>query len=148
MFRDGGMDKRYLALVVGQWKNATQHIKLPLYKYLNADGERRVMVRDDGKVAHTVFRLQKNWAEFSLLEAELKTGRTHQIRVHLAHSGFAIAGDDKYGNFPLNKDLARRGLKRMFLHAWQLTMPHPLTNETLTISVPLPAELQNFIDKL
>ncbi|BBP00293.1 RluA family pseudouridine synthase [Sulfuriferula nivalis] len=148
MFRDGGMDKRYLALVYGQWKNPVQHIKLPLYKYLNADGERRVMVREDGKVAHTIFRLQKSWSEFSLLEAELKTGRTHQIRVHLAHSGFPIAGDDKYGDFPLNKDLARRGLKRMFLHAWQLTLPHPLTDEVLTISVPLPPELQNFIDKL
>lgn len=129
-------------------ENPLQHIKLPLYKYLNADGERRVMVRDDGKPAHTIFRLQKSWAEFSLLEAELKTGRTHQIRVHLAQSGFPIAGDDKYGDFPLNKDISKRGLKRMFLHAWQLTLPHPLTNEVITINVPLPPELQEFIDKL
>ena len=67
----------------------------------------------DGQESHTVFELKQAWRDFSLLRAELKTGRTHQIRVHLAHLGFPIAGDDKYGDFELNKELARNGLKRM-----------------------------------
>jgi 23S rRNA pseudouridine955/2504/2580 synthase len=100
--------------------------KLPLLKYLQASGERRVRVSEEGKAAHTVFRLLARWERFSLLEAELKTGRTHQIRVHLAHLGFPIAGDEKYGDFALNKALSREGLKRMFLHAWKMRLPHPL----------------------
>jgi 23S rRNA pseudouridine955/2504/2580 synthase len=92
--------------------------------------------------------LQKSWTEFTLLEAQLKTGRTHQIRVHLSHLGFPIAGDDKYGDFAQNKELAKRGLKRMFLHAHCIAFNHPLTGELLSISAPLPPELQKFLDKL
>src|SRR5574343_1730068 len=104
MFREhgAGADKRYLVLVKGRWMNNTQHAKFPLYKYLTEGGERRVMVRDDGKASHTIFRLLARWPEMSLLEAQLKTGRTHQIRVHLAHLGFPILGDEKYGDFALN----------------------------------------------
>ena len=148
LFRSGGVDKRYLALVPGQWRWPVRHIDLPLYKFLDAQGERRVMVRDDGKPAHTVFRLQQTWPRFSLLEAELKTGRTHQIRVHLAQAGFAIAGDDKYGDFALNREWAREGLKRMFLHARRLAMPHPLTGVPLQVEAPLPADLRQFLDSL
>jgi len=79
----------------------------------------------DGMASHTVFRLKQHWREFSLLEAELKTGRTHQIRVHLAHLGYPIAGDDKYGDFAHNKTLAKQGLKRMFLHAYKVVIEHP-----------------------
>jgi len=148
LFRAGGIDKRYLALVPGNWQWPVRHIEDPLYKYLDAQGERRVMVRDDGKPSHTIFRREAMWKEFTLLEAELKTGRTHQIRVHLAHAGFAIAGDDKYGDFARNREWARQGLKRMFLHARRLTMPHPLTGEQLTIDAPLPPELQQFMNGL
>ena len=148
LFRSGGVDKRYLALVPGQWRWPVRHVDAPLYKYLDAQGERRVMVREDGKPAHTVFRLQQSWALFSLLEAELKTGRTHQIRVHLAQAGFAIAGDDKYGDFARNREWARQGLKRMFLHARRLAMPHPLTGEPLQIEAALPSDLQHFLDTL
>ena len=129
MFREhgAGADKRYLVLVKGRWMNNTQHVKLPLHKYLTEGGERRVSVDPQGKASHTVFRLLARWPEMSLLEAQLKTGRTHQIRVHLAHLGFPILGDEKYGDFALNKQLKRDGLKRMALHAWRMAFRHPLT---------------------
>jgi 23S rRNA pseudouridine955/2504/2580 synthase len=148
MMRANQMDKRYFALVLGRWNDALRHIKQPLHKYLNAEGERRVLVSADGQTAHTVFRLQRNWANYSLLEAELKTGRTHQIRVHLAHAGFPIAGDDKYGDFPRNKILAKTGLKRMFLHAHRVTIQHPLNGEMLILEAPLPAALSDFLVQL
>ena len=148
LFRDGGIGKRYLALVKGQWRNELQHVRLPLYKYLTADGERRVSVNPDGKPSHSIVRLVARWENFSLVEVELKTGRTHQIRVHLAHLGFPIAGDDKYGDFPLNKLLQKTGLSRMFLHAAKLALPHPLSGELLELQSSLPAELKSFVDKL
>lgn len=148
IMREGQSDKRYLALVLGQWKNTRQHVKLPLHKYDTPQGEKRVIVREDGQHAHTIFTLQQSWPNFSLLEAELKTGRTHQIRVHLAHLGFPIAGDDKYGDFARNKELAKQGLKRMFLHARSITFNHPLTGELLSIKAATPSDLHRFIDKL
>jgi 23S rRNA pseudouridine955/2504/2580 synthase len=148
IMREGNSDKRYFALVLGQWKNSRQHVKLPLHKFDTPQGEKRVMVREDGKVSHTIFTLQKSWPEFSLLEAELKTGRTHQIRVHLAHLGFPIAGDDKYGDFARNKALMKQGLKRMFLHAHSIAFAHPLTGESLQLTAPLPKELENFVNRL
>ncbi len=148
IMREGNSDKRYLALVLGQWNNVRQHVKLPLYKFDTSEGEKRVMVREDGKISHTIFMLQKNWPGYSLLEAQLKTGRTHQIRVHLSHLGFPIAGDDKYGDFARNRELMKLGLKRMFLHAQSIAFNHPLTGEALQISAPLPADLQGFIARL
>ncbi len=148
MFRGGQIRKRYLTLVHGHWQHPVQHVTFALHKYLDNAGERRVKVAAEGKPAHTIFRLQQHWPEFSLLEAELKTGRTHQIRVHLAHSGFPIAGDDKYGDFSLNRTLIKQGLKRMFLHARQLDLRHPLSDEILSISAPLPDTLQTFIGEL
>jgi 23S rRNA pseudouridine955/2504/2580 synthase len=148
MFRDGNIAKRYLALVKGRWMNPTQHVRLPLHKYLTEEGERRVAVSREGKEAHSIVRLVARWQNFSLVEVELKTGRTHQIRVHLAHLGFPLAGDDKYGDFPLNKDLQKAGLKRMFLHAAQLKLAHPLTGETLELEAPLPPDLRDFLKRL
>ncbi len=148
IMREGNSDKRYLTLVLGQWRNARQHVKLPLHKFDTPQGEKRVMVREGGQVAHTVFNLQKSWPEFTLLEAELKTGRTHQIRVHLSHLGFPIAGDDKYGDFARNKELVKRGLKRMFLHAHSIAFNHPLTGEPMVLNAPLASELENFLLKL
>jgi 23S rRNA pseudouridine955/2504/2580 synthase len=147
MFREhgAGADKRYLVLVKGRWMNATQHVKLPLHKYLTEGGERRVSVNPDGKAAHTVFRLLARWPEMSLLEAQLKTGRTHQIRVHLAHLGFPILGDEKYGEFTLNKSLKRDGLKRMALHAWRMAFRHPLTAAPLEFIAPLPDGMGNYM---
>ena len=147
MFREhgAGADKRYLVLVKGRWMNNTQHVKLPLLKYLTESGERRVSVDAQGKASHTVFRLLARWPEMSLLEAQLKTGRTHQIRVHLAHLGFPILGDEKYGDFSLNKDLKRDGLKRMALHAWRMAFRHPLTSGLMECVSPLPDGIGNYI---
>jgi len=151
--REGSTDKRYLTMVAGDWKNPRQHVKLPLHKYTTADGERRVVVQAGGQEAHTVFNLLRKWESFALLEAELKTGRTHQIRVHLASSGFPILGDEKYGDFALNKQLqkaneTRGALKRMFLHAYRITFRHPETGEPLTLTAPLPAECERFLVSL
>jgi 23S rRNA pseudouridine955/2504/2580 synthase len=148
MFREGRIAKRYLALVRGRWMNPQQHVRLPLAKYLTEEGERRVAVSREGKEAHSVVRLVARWQNFSLVEVELKTGRTHQIRVHLAHLGFPLAGDDKYGDFPLNRDLQKAGLKRMFLHAALLQLMHPLTGEPLALAAPLPPELRDFLTRL
>ena len=148
MLRDGGMDKRYLTLVAGEWTNPRQAVKLSLTKYLTAEGERRVSVDQEGQVAHTVFTLVERLHQFSLLEAELKTGRTHQIRVHLSHLGFPIAGDDKYGDFTLNKALGKQGIKRMFLHAHRVAFAHPLTGEQMIVNAPLPAELEATLVRL
>jgi len=148
IMREGNSDKRYYTLVLGKWHNVKQHVKLPLHKFDTPQGEKRVMVREDGMASHTIFSLLKSWPDFTLLEAQLKTGRTHQIRVHLSHLGYPIAGDDKYGDFARNKELMKQGLKRMFLHAHSIAFKHPLTDEPLQLNAPLPKELQGFIDKL
>lgn len=148
IMREGNSDKRYFALVLGQWKNVKQHVKLPLHKFDTPQGEKRVMVRDDGMASYTIFTLQKSWTDFTLLEAQLKTGRTHQIRVHLSHLGFPIAGDDKYGDFARNKELMKLGLKRMFLHAHSISFKHPLTDEPMNINAPLAPDLQRYLDRL
>ncbi|MDX5446337.1 MAG: RluA family pseudouridine synthase [Zoogloeaceae bacterium] len=148
MQRNGSIEKHYLTLVAGDWRNRLQHVKLPLFKYLAADGERRVRVSDEGKPSHSIVRLVQGYGRFSLLDVELKTGRTHQIRVHLAHLGFPLAGDDKYGDFALNKTLEGEGLKRMFLHAARLKFAHPLSGEVLDLEAPLAPELQDFLATL
>jgi len=146
--RSGRVQKYYLALVHGRWRNPKQSVKLSLNKYVLASGERRVSVAQEGLASHTIFTLKQVWPEFSLLEAELKTGRTHQIRVHLAHLGFPIAGDDKYGDHAFNRQLVKHGLKRMFLHARKLVVTHPLSGNSIIFEAPLPSELQSFIERL
>ena len=146
--REGRIEKRYLTLVAGRWPNPVQHVKLPLHKRVTDEGEKRVTVRDEGQAAHTIFRRLQQFPDFTLLEAELKTGRTHQIRVHTSHLGFPIAGDDKYGDFELNRRLMKQGLKRMFLHAAKLVFDHPITGERMTVEAPLPADLASFLETL
>ena len=150
--REGRVRKVYLTLVRGHWREAKRAVKAPLQKHLLANGERRVSVHDDGQSAHTIFRLRKAWPAatppFSLLEAELKTGRTHQIRVHLAHLQIPIAGDDKYGDFDLNKTIKKQHLKRMFLHASLTGITHPDSGKPLYFEAPLPAELEHFLTRL
>jgi len=142
--RTRDMDKRYHVGVAGRFRNTMQRVRLALAKRTTAEGEKRVSVSDSGQEAETVFRRLARGAEFSLLEAELLTGRTHQIRVHLAHLSYPVLGDDKYGDFELNKRLRKEGLKRMFLHAHALAFAHPLTGEAMRVESPLPRELAEF----
>ena len=142
--RSRDMDKRYLVGVKGRFRNDKQHVRAALAKRTTAEGDKRVHVSQEGQEAETIFRRISRGAEFSLLEAQLLTGRTHQIRVHLAHLKHPVLGDDKYGDYDLNKRLRREGLKRMFLHAAGLTFAHPLTGEMLALSSPLPRELEEF----
>ncbi|CAH2796396.1 MAG: LSU rRNA pseudouridine(955/2504/2580) synthase (EC [Candidatus Burkholderia crenata] len=153
--RENLIDKRYQAVGYGDWLagwGRRRIVKEPLHKYLTPEGERRVRVQDDGLASHTVFNLIERFSEYAWVEAELKTGRTHQIRVHMARIGLPIAGDTKYGDFALNKNLVRTdanpSLKRMFLHAFRLKLVHPATGETLQVEAPLPAECRRFIEQL
>lgn len=156
-FRERETGKTYLALVTGAWPANKKVIDLPLHKYLQADGERRVRVTTeddpDGmrsitlvKVRSTIpARQAQGLPVMSLLEVTIKTGRTHQIRVHLASQGHAIVGDDKYGDFDLNKRLLKLGMKRMFLHAWRLQFNHPASGERVALNAELPPELADFV---
>src|SRR6185503_18108472 len=151
-WRDGAVDKRYRVLVRGRWRDATRKVALSVHKFVTREGERRVRVDDEGQQALTVFRRIDTWPAhappLALLEAELRTGRTHQIRVHLTHLGFPLAGDDKYGDFAWNKTLAKEGLKRMFLHAHQLAFIHPVSGEPVAFEAPLPRDLAAFVAQL
>ena len=133
----------------GKWRDAVRRVELALETWVTGEGERRVRVDREGRVARTVFRRVKTWPDLdpplSLLEAELETGRTHQIRVHLTHLGYPLAGDDKYGDFAWNKVLSKQGLKRMFLHAWRLQFTHPASGERVELTAPLPPELEKFL---
>ena len=150
--REGEVDKRYLALVKGDWVNERQHVRLALTKYVTKAGERRVNVDAEGAASHTIVSLIRRFGRFSLVEAQLRTGRTHQIRVHLAHLGFPIVGDDKYGDFELNKALARADarprLARMFLHAASIALEHPMGGQPLAFQAPLPGDCATFLKEL
>jgi 23S rRNA pseudouridine955/2504/2580 synthase len=159
-WREDRVVKRYLACVAGAWPEARRQVKVPLVKVVGPDGERRVRTTTasdpNGMAAHTIARLVERFdgpaGRFALVDVELKTGRTHQIRVHLAHLGRPIVGDDKYGDFALNHRLARAGepasIRRMFLHAASLELAHPLTGEPLSLASPLPAECVAFLEAL
>lgn len=150
---DKAMGKTYLALVRGAWLASNKVIDLPLHKYLDAQGERRVKVvaKDDpdGMRAITLVKVAQRLPGYTLLEVTIKTGRTHQIRVHLASQGLPIAGDDKYGDFEANRLLQKQpggaALKRMFLHAWRLHFNHPATGVRTELVTELPPDLQQFL---
>ena len=147
--------KIYLALGVGRLPNDRFHVKLPLFKYTGAQGEKMVRVSEDGQSAHTIFRVLNRFSDdllhqvglshLTLVQATLKTGRTHQIRVHLQSQQCPIAGDERYGDYQANKRLQKLGLKRMFLHAAELHLDHPLTSEKLILKAPLPQDLAQFV---
>ena len=159
-FRERETGKTYLALVAGLWPLKLKVLDKPLHKYLLEDGERRVRVlaRDDPQGMKSVtlvkvrerFEVEQEHAAggYSLLEVTIRTGRTHQIRVHLAAEGRPILGDDKYGNFELNRALHKQGLKRMFLHAWRLQFKHPVRGEPIELQSSLPGELMRFLQHI
>ncbi|RZL67437.1 MAG: RluA family pseudouridine synthase [Variovorax sp.] len=151
-FRERETGKTYLALVEGAWPANKKVLDAPLAKYLLPEGERRVRVvakdHPDAMRAITLVRvlarlsLPGDAAPVSLLAVTIKTGRTHQIRVHLSSAGHAIAGDDKYGESGRQRALQRLGLKRMFLHAWRLQFNHPASGERIALQADLPPELR------
>jgi len=153
--RERQVGKTYLALALGAWPGNLKTIDAPLARYLlpgngpgAGEGERRVRIAhaDDpaGRRAVTLVKVLARLPEATLLAVTIKTGRTHQIRVHLAAQGHPIAGDDKYGDFARNKALQKQGLKRMALHAWRLRLTHPARGEPLELTAPLPPDLQAF----
>jgi 23S rRNA pseudouridine955/2504/2580 synthase len=144
MLRDGEVEKVYVAVVKGIPARNRFEITEPLHKYVNAKGERRVAVKAGGMSAVTRIRLLKKSRDFSLVELRLMTGRTHQIRVHLAHAGHPVLGDAKYGDFELNRALARQGAKRLFLHARRLGFRHPVDGKAMRFESPLPEDMAAF----
>ena len=153
MMRDGEVHKSYRTLVLGDWVNDRQHVKVPLFKYVTSSGERRVRVDEEkGSPSHTIFQLIERFGDVSYLSVDLKTGRTHQIRVHAQYCGHPLVGDEKYGNFEMNKAIAKGCLgipfKRMFLHAAHLSFKHPVTGAPMEISAPLPRECDELITTL
>ena len=157
-FRNDHPKKIYLALGVGKLAQDKAHVKLPLFKYTGAQGEKMVRVSEEGQSAYTILRVLKRFSgsqlhqvgvsDLTLIEATLKTGRTHQIRVHMQAQDCPIGGDERYGDYQANRRLQKLGLKRMFLHASELHLQHPLNGEPLKLLAPLPTELQNMVDSL
>jgi 23S rRNA pseudouridine955/2504/2580 synthase len=142
-FRARATDKTYSALVWGAWPAKLKVLDLALHKTLDAAGERQVRVvgaeHEDGRRSITLVKVIRQLADVSLLDVTIKTGRTHQIRVHLAHSGHAIVGDPKYGDFVRNKQFAKaHRFERMFLHARELAFDHPTTGQRVSLHAPLP----------
>ncbi len=148
LFREDKIDKRYLALLVGTFSKKQLTIDAPLNKNIKVGGERVVKVSADGKPSRTEFRLKKPFREYTLVEARLRTGRTHQIRVHAAHIGFPLAGDARYGSSEKNSECKRNGLKRLFLHAAQISFRLPSSNDEIGVEAPMDDELISFLSGL
>ena len=150
--------KTYAALVAGAWPESLKVIDVALHKYLDAEGTRRVRTVDaeaeEGRRSITLVKVAERFAQFTLLDVTIKTGRTHQIRVHLADAGHVVVGDPKYGDFALNKALARGQalpairFERMFLHARRLRFVHPASGEPLELQAPLPDACRRLLDAL
>jgi 23S rRNA pseudouridine955/2504/2580 synthase len=146
LLREGRVDKRYFTLVRGRWRPPVADFSAPLVTKRGA-GESRVRVATGGKASTSSFRLIETVGKTaSLLEVAIATGRTHQIRVHAAHLGHPVAGDDRYGDPEFNASLERHGLRRMFLHSHSLKFVWPESGEEFSVSVPLPQELEDVLD--
>ncbi|UXH77590.1 RluA family pseudouridine synthase [Roseateles amylovorans] len=156
--RERETGKTYAALVAGSWTASRKVVDVPLLKFIGSDGERWVRAVTDSNDSHadqakrsiSLVRIAEALPGYSLLDVTIKTGRTHQIRVHLSHEGHPIVGDPKYGDFEANRALARGALRfdRMFLHARQLRFNHPATGDTLTLHAPLPDDCEKLLAAL
>ena len=148
--RERAAGKDYVAIVQGRLPLRSRTVDVPLRRYLTADGERRVTVDPvQGQSAVTrvlgLSRARLDLGEFTRVACRIETGRTHQIRVHLAHLGHPVAGDPKYADFGLNRALARAGHGRMFLHATAMTLRHPASGTTLRLAAPVPPEFDALV---
>ncbi|HEY3519412.1 MAG TPA: RluA family pseudouridine synthase [Rhodanobacteraceae bacterium] len=146
LIRGGEVKKQYLCLLTGKLERAKFDVNVPLRKSVLSGGERMVRVDEEGKPALTFFREIERYRDGSLVEATLGTGRTHQIRVHAAHAGHAVAGDPKYGDREANRRFRESGLKRLFLHAARFEFA--LGERSYSISAPLPDDLRSVLDRL
>ena len=145
-FRDGSVEKNYLALVVGDWQLGEQTVDAPLLVEHRKQGERHVVVSGAGKPARTKMRLSRTFGSYSLLQCQPLTGRTHQIRVHAQHMGHPVAGDERYGDAQANASARKLGLKHMFLHAQSISFPDDSGND-LHFSAPLADDLERFLER-
>jgi 23S rRNA pseudouridine955/2504/2580 synthase len=144
MLREGEVEKVYVAVIKGVPGKKEFEIRESLHKHVTSMGERRVSVKEGGQPAVTRVRLVGKSRDFSLVRLRLMTGRTHQIRVHLAHAGHPVLGDDKYGDFELNRALARQGVKRLMLHARRLAFKHPIDGKRIVLKSLLPDDMLRF----
>jgi len=157
-FRSRETGKTYAALVIGAWPAGKKVIDVPLHKFLTGEGERRVRAvspaAEEGRRSITLVKVAQAYAGYTLLDVTIKTGRTHQIRVHLAHEGHPIVGDEKYGDFAVNRAFARgealagHRFDRMFLHARRLRFDHPATGESIELESPLPRDCAELLQHL
>lgn len=146
--RGDGVDKRYIALVRGNWPTAQKQVRAPLLKSNLRSGERMVEVNDEGKEALTLFKVLRRFGDFAtMVEARPITGRTHQIRVHALHAGHCIAGDPKYGDEDFSREIRDLGGKRLFLHAYALTVPLPDGGE-LKLEAPVDEMWAKTVERL
>ncbi len=145
LLRADRVDKRYLALLAGRWDKKSLEVDAPLRKNTLRSGERIVRIDPQGKPARTRFRRLQRYDDATLVEAQLLTGRTHQIRVHAAHMGMPVLGDPKYGDEQANRGMRQRGLKRMFLHASALSFRWPGEEQIIRVEAPLDAALEGLL---
>jgi len=145
--RDGGLDKYYVALVAGSWAGGARAVEAAIEKQ-RPGGQRHMAVGDEGRESTSRFRPIEKFPDSTLVEIHLLTGRTHQARVHAAHIGHPIAGDDKYGDRAFNRHMREVQLNRLFLHAARLEFRHPLSDQKLQLKSPLPADLDRVLDRV
>ena len=148
LMRANRVDKRYLVLLEGRWEQDKTDVKAPLAKNLLSGGERMVRGHPSGKPSHTRFRRLETFDQATLVEAQLFSGRTHQIRVHAAHLGYPVLGDVKYGDGAANRRLRELGLRRLFLHAHSLAFSWPGERGRISVRAPLGPELLSVLDRL
>jgi 23S rRNA pseudouridine955/2504/2580 synthase len=147
--RGDGVDKRYYALVCGSWPKGQKLVNAPLYKQPGGGGDRIVRVDVEGKASRTEFSVLKAYKDYTFVEAKPLTGRTHQIRVHAQFVGCPLVGDDRYGDFSVNREVAKiYGLKRLFLHAHQLSFFSPIAGRRITVSAPMSEDLERMLARL
>lgn len=148
VLRDGGVEKHYLALLAGRWQGKGRRVDESLARSGRRGDERLVQVDEEGKASVSFFEPVTRYAHLTLVDVRIDTGRTHQIRVHAAHLGHPLAGDDKYGDFELNRELRKLGLKRLFLHSASLRFRMPDTGQLYDFNAPLPDELQRVLQRI
>ncbi|MCD6039921.1 MAG: rluC [Gammaproteobacteria bacterium] len=148
MLRAKKIEKIYWALTQGHWKEAELTVDVPLLKNQISSGERIVRVNAEGKPSLTLFRVLKEFANTSLMEVKLETGRTHQIRVHAKYRGHAVAGDEKYGDKQLNRQMQEAGLRRLFLHAYSINFTLLSLGRQVRVSAPLDPDLATCLEAL